>query len=79
VDGFSISRQVLVIITEEKFIMTTNRPLRVFLCHSSNDKPAVRELYQKLRAEARMQLWMDEEEIFQVCLSNSQAPMQGKN
>jgi hypothetical protein len=30
----------------------TLRPLRVFLCHSSNDKPAVRELYQKLRAEA---------------------------
>ena len=28
------------------------RPLRVFLCHSSNDKPTVRELYQKLRAEA---------------------------
>jgi hypothetical protein len=27
-----------------------NRPLRVFLCHSSNDKPAARELYQKLRA-----------------------------
>jgi len=31
--------------------MTTNRPLRVFLCHSSNDKPAVRELYQKLRVK----------------------------
>lgn len=23
--------------------MTTNSPLRVFLCHSSNDKPTVRE------------------------------------
>ena len=44
--------------------MTTNRPLRVFLCHSSNDKPAVRELYQKLRAEAWIQPWLDEEEIF---------------
>lgn len=37
--------------------MTTNRPLRVFLCHSSNDKLAVpqgddiRELYQKLRTD----------------------------
>ena len=29
--------------------MTNNRPLKVFLCHSSNDKPAVRELRQKLR------------------------------
>ena len=44
--------------------MTTNRPLKVFLCHSSNDKPAVRELYQKLRAEAWIQPWLDEEDIF---------------
>lgn len=42
----------------------TNRPLRVFLCHSSNDKPAVRELYQKLCAEAWIQPWLDEEELF---------------
>jgi hypothetical protein len=40
---------------------TTNRPLRVFLCHSSNDKPAVRELHQKLRAELWIQPWLDEE------------------
>jgi len=32
-------------------LMTTNHPLKVFLRHSSADKPAVRELYQKLRAE----------------------------
>lgn len=44
--------------------MTTNRPLRVFLCHSSQDKPAVRELYQKLRSEAWIQLWLDEEELY---------------
>lgn len=44
--------------------MTTNRPLQVFLCHSSNDKPAVRELYQKLRAEAWIQPWLDEEELY---------------
>ncbi|HEY9152019.1 MAG TPA: toll/interleukin-1 receptor domain-containing protein [Anaerolineales bacterium] len=43
---------------------TTNRPLRVFLCHSSNDKPAVRELYQKLRAEAWLEPWLDEEELY---------------
>jgi len=41
-----------------------NRPLRVFLCHSSNDKPAVRELYQKLRAEPWIQPWLDEEELY---------------
>ncbi|MBN8658291.1 MAG: SUMF1/EgtB/PvdO family nonheme iron enzyme [Anaerolineae bacterium] len=44
--------------------MSTNRPLKVFLCHSSADKPAVRELYQKLRAEAWIQPWLDEEELF---------------
>ncbi|MGA7192730.1 MAG: toll/interleukin-1 receptor domain-containing protein, partial [Anaerolineales bacterium] len=43
---------------------TTNRPLRVFLCHSSNDKPVVRELYQKLRAEAWLEPWLDEEELY---------------
>jgi len=42
----------------------TSRPLRVFLCHSNNDKPAVRELYQKLRAEPWIQPWLDEEELF---------------
>ncbi|MBI5964995.1 MAG: SUMF1/EgtB/PvdO family nonheme iron enzyme [Chloroflexi bacterium] len=41
-----------------------NRPLRVFLCHSSNDKPAIRELYQKLRAEPWIQPWLDEEELY---------------
>jgi formylglycine-generating enzyme required for sulfatase activity len=44
--------------------MITNRPLRVFLCHSSNDKPAVRELYQKLLAETWIQPWLDEEELY---------------
>ncbi|HRQ24267.1 MAG TPA: TIR domain-containing protein [Anaerolineales bacterium] len=44
--------------------MIENRPLRVFLCHSSNDKPAVRELYQKLRAEQWIQPWLDEEELY---------------
>ncbi|MBN8657314.1 MAG: SUMF1/EgtB/PvdO family nonheme iron enzyme [Anaerolineae bacterium] len=44
--------------------MSTNRPLKVFLCHSSTDKPAVRELYQKLRGEAWIDPWLDEEDIF---------------
>ena len=42
----------------------TSRPLRVFLCHSSTDKPAVRALYEKLRAEPWIQPWLDEEDIF---------------
>jgi formylglycine-generating enzyme required for sulfatase activity len=40
------------------------RPLRVFLCHSSNDKPTVRELYKKLRAETWIEPWLDEEELY---------------
>ncbi len=41
----------------------TSRQLRVFLCHSSKDKPAVRELYKKLRVEAWLDPWLDEEKL----------------
>lgn len=40
-----------------------NRPLRVFLCHSSDDKPTVRELYQKLNSEGWIDVWLDEEKL----------------
>ena len=40
-----------------------SRPLRVFLCHSSQDKPAVRELYQKLSTEPWIQPWLDEKKL----------------
>ena len=39
--------------------MPTQRKLRVFLCHASEDKPAVRDLYQRLAAEP----WLDEEKL----------------
>jgi formylglycine-generating enzyme required for sulfatase activity len=39
------------------------RPLRVFLCHASQDKPAVRELYKRLAAEAWIDPWLDEENL----------------
>jgi hypothetical protein len=35
------------------------RPLRVFLCHSSADKPAVRDLYDQLTARG-IDAWLDE-------------------
>ncbi|CAG0931647.1 Formylglycine-generating enzyme [Thermoflexales bacterium] len=38
------------------------RSLRVFLCHSSADKPVVRELYQRLRADG-IEAWLDEENL----------------
>ena len=36
--------------------------LNVFLCHSSGDKPVVRDLYRKLKADA-VDPWLDEENI----------------
>jgi hypothetical protein len=40
----------------------SNLPDKVFLCHSSGDKPAVRELYQRLRADG-VETWLDEEDL----------------
>lgn len=40
----------------------TQRPLHAFLCHSSGDKPAVRNLYERLIAEG-VEPWLDEEKI----------------
>ncbi|MFH1909469.1 MAG: toll/interleukin-1 receptor domain-containing protein [Chloroflexota bacterium] len=42
---------------------TTDRKLRVFLCHSSADKPTVRELYQRLSAEGWIDPWLDKEKL----------------
>jgi formylglycine-generating enzyme required for sulfatase activity len=39
-----------------------SRPLRVFLCHSSGDKPAVRKLYRRLKGDG-FAPWLDEEEL----------------
>lgn len=39
-----------------------SRPLRVFLCHSSNDKSTVRALYQRLRSDG-FDPWLDEEKL----------------
>ncbi len=41
----------------------TDRKLRVFLCHSSQDKTIVRELYQRLLAEGWIDPWLDEERL----------------
>jgi hypothetical protein len=41
---------------------TTSRSLRIFLCHSSADKSAVRELYHRLRADG-FAPWLDEEDL----------------
>lgn len=40
----------------------TSHKLRVFLCHSSGDKPIVRDLYHKLRDDG-FEPWLDEEDL----------------
>lgn len=42
--------------------MPDTRPLKVFLCHASADKVAVRKLYQYLR-ERKMDPWLDAEKL----------------
>ena len=42
--------------------MTDNRKLKVFLCHSKDDKPKVRELYRHLVADG-FDAWLDEEKL----------------
>jgi formylglycine-generating enzyme required for sulfatase activity len=37
-------------------------PLRIFLCHSSGDKPEVRKLYQRLSSDG-FEPWLDEEDL----------------
>lgn len=41
---------------------TVTRTLRVFLCHASTDKAAVRELYRKLKSSV-VDPWLDDEKL----------------
>jgi HD-GYP domain-containing protein (c-di-GMP phosphodiesterase class II) len=43
--------------------MTDTRKVKVFLCHASQDKPVVRELYARLSSEAWIDSWLDEEKL----------------
>ncbi|HLO14370.1 MAG TPA: DNA translocase FtsK [Anaerolineales bacterium] len=42
---------------------TALQPLRVFLCHASEDKPTVRELHQRLKTEDWIDAWLDEDRL----------------
>jgi hypothetical protein len=50
-------------------LMPEARKLRVFICHASQDKPIVRELYQRLLAapfgddKGWIDPWLDEEKL----------------
>jgi hypothetical protein len=49
---------------ERDYLINPNsRPLRVFLCHSSDDKPTVRELYRRLDSEGWIDAWLDEKKL----------------
>ena len=41
----------------------SNRKLRALLCHASQDKPIVRELYQRLNTEGWIDPWIDKEKL----------------
>lgn len=43
-------------------IQKRTSPLRIFLCHSSGDKPEVRNLYQRLSSDG-FDPWLDEEKL----------------
>jgi len=43
--------------------LTSDRKLRVFLCHASQDKSIVRGLYQRLLVEDWIDPWLDEEKL----------------
>lgn len=43
--------------------MSDQRRLQVFLCHASQDKPRVRELYRRLSKELWIDSWLDEEKL----------------
>jgi formylglycine-generating enzyme required for sulfatase activity len=40
--------------------MPEPRPLRVFLCHAKEDKPAIRNLYSLLKSQPWIEPWLDE-------------------
>jgi RNA-directed DNA polymerase len=43
-------------------MLPPTRPLKVFLCHSSTDKPAVFDLYERLTADG-VDAWLDKEKL----------------
>jgi formylglycine-generating enzyme required for sulfatase activity len=48
--------------TDRQIAREFQRRLRVFLCHASGDKPAVRDLYRRLCADG-IEPWLDEEDL----------------
>jgi hypothetical protein len=50
-------------ITNLESIPIVERPLKVFLCHSSSDKPYVRKIYEYLTELPNVDPWLDEKKL----------------
>src|SRR5262249_31723982 len=59
-EGFKVEGVVRV--RGGRLMSLSKRRLQVFLCHSSGDKPVVRELYRLLRSEG-FDPWLDEKNL----------------
>ena len=57
-----ISRIISLPISAGNHMSEIKRPLKVFLCHASADKPKVRELYRTLKRRG-VQPWLDAENL----------------
>ena len=51
------------VVKKEIVMPIPDRKLRVFLCHASQDKPIIRELYRRLNADGWIDPWLDEEKL----------------
>lgn len=60
--GYYLELPESLILVGTEIPTSVRRPLRVFLCHSSGDKPTVRSLYQRLLSES-ISVWFDEENL----------------
>ena len=48
---------------------------RIFLCHASEDKPQVREIYHQLKAIEGFEPWLDEEDLLPGQLWEREIPL----
>lgn len=60
--GYRFTGEVTERVEEVNSTIAQTRRLKVFLCHSSNDKPTVRDLYRHLLADG-IAPWLDEEDL----------------
>ena len=61
-NNLEVQRDLPALTEREITTKISNRSLKVFICHSKNDKPAVRELCHRLK-EYNVDPWLDEEKL----------------